>query len=84
MIYGQFGNPVVIQRIAKLEDIKALDGRKPDKQDRLALENDSYVVVSDEKGKLRLYHQGNLRADAGSVEISAVVEACRKNGGIAP
>lgn len=83
MIYGRFGNRVTIQRLAKLSDIKELDGRKPDKQDREALANDAYVVVSDDYNKLRLYHVGFLRADGGSVEISAVVEGCKANGGLA-
>lgn len=83
MIYGHSGR-VTIQRLAVLDDVKTLEGRKPDKIDREALRNNSYVVVSDEDGKLRLYHQAYLRADGGSREISAVIEACLKNGGRAP
>lgn len=84
MIYGRTGNKVTIQRMAKLEDVKALEGRKPDKQDREAIANESYVVVSDDDGKLRLYHLAFLRADNGAVEIGAVVDACKANSGKAP
>lgn len=83
-IYGRFGDRVIIQRLATIEDVKELDKRKPDKQDREAIENNSYVVVSDEDGDLRLYHQAFMRADGGSVEIGAVIEACLRNGGRAP
>lgn len=87
-IYGRFGNPVTIQRLAKLEDVKELDGRKHDKHDRDRLALDCYVVVSDEDPealrRLRLYDIVYLRADDGSKEISAVIEACKKNGGLAP
>lgn len=85
MIYGRFGNQVVIQRLAVLGDVKRLEGRKPDKQDREALENDSYVIVTEvDTGTERLYHQAFLRADSGSVEIGAVIDACKANGGRAP
>jgi hypothetical protein len=85
MIYGRAGTQVVIQRIAVLADVKALDLRKPDKQDRDAIANGSYVVVTDiANDKLRLYHLAFLRADNGSAEITAVLEAMKANGGVAP
>lgn len=84
MIYGRTGNPVTIQRMGRIEDVRALDNRKPDKQDREAIKNDSYVVVSFEDGTLRLYHIAYLRADDGAREIGAVVDACIANGGLAP
>lgn len=77
MIYGRFGTQVTILRLATLEDVEKLDGRKPDKQDREAVANTSYVVVvdeGDEKKRERLYHQAFLRADRGSVEISEALE----------
>jgi len=84
MIYGRTGNRVTIQRLAKIEDVKALDKRKPNEVDREAIAGDSYVVTSDEHGTLRLYHLAFLRADGGGVEISAVVAACKANDGVAP
>ena len=84
MVYGRFGNRVTIQRMATIDDVKKLDGRKPDKQDRDALKNHSYVVVSEEDGRLRLYHQAFLRADDGAREIGAIVDACLRNGGRVP
>lgn len=84
MIYGRTGNRVTIQRMATIEDVQALDKRKPDKQDREALASGSYVVVSFEDGTLRLYHLAYLRADDGTREISAVIDAMAKNGGQAP
>ena len=84
MIYGRFGGRMTIQRMARLSDVKELDGRKPDKQDKAALAADSYVVVSDDAGKLRLYHLSFLKADGGWAEISAVVMAVKANSGIAP
>lgn len=74
MIYGRCGQPVTIKRIAVLADVQKLDGRKPDKRDREALENGSYVVV-DDAGKERLYHQCFLRADDGAREIGKVIDA---------
>lgn len=75
MIYGRFGNPVTIVRRARLADVKALDGRTPDKQDREALKNRSYVVVRDvESGQERLYHLAYLRADGASREITEAIE----------
>ena len=77
MIYGRFGDPVTIKRVATLEDVKLLDGRKPDKQDRDAIEKGSYVVVAEDDGAERLYHLAYLRADDGSREITAAIEALR-------
>lgn len=73
-IYGRCGQVVTIKRMGKLEDVRALDGRKPDKQDRQAVDDGCYVVVDDE-GKERLYHQAFLRADDGAREIGAAIEA---------
>jgi len=74
MIYGRFGNPVTIKRRGTLDDVRKLDGRKPDKQDREALALGSYVVVECD-GKERLYHLAFLRADGGIREIDAAMEA---------
>lgn len=74
MIYGRFGQPVTIIRVAILDDVKKLDGRRPDKQDREALKHGSYVVVRDDD-KERLYHQAFLRADGGAREIGDAIDA---------
>jgi hypothetical protein len=86
VIYGRVGQRVVIQRLGTLDDVRKLDKRKPDKLDREAVKMNAYVVVSEvEYGdKLRLYHIAFLRADNGSREIGAVVDACIANGGRAP
>jgi hypothetical protein len=86
-IYGRAGNRVIVQRLAKLADVKKYDNRKPDKQDRERLKLDCLLLVSDaehDDGKLRLYDIAFLRADFGIREIMAVVEACKANGGRAP
>jgi hypothetical protein len=83
MIYGLTGNPLTIQRLGTIEDIRTLDGREPDDGDRIAIADGAYVVSSDSRGKLRLYHVARLRADNGSSEISAVLAACAANGGVA-
>lgn len=75
MIYGRFGDPVTIVRRAVLADVERLDGRKPDRQDRATLRSGSYVVVRQDDGEERLYHQVFLRADGGSVEITAAINA---------
>jgi len=75
VIYGRFGNVVTIERMAVLADVKALDNRKADKQDKAAIAAGAYVVVRDtDDGKLRLYHLAFLRADDGSREITAAIE----------
>jgi hypothetical protein len=75
VIYGRTGDPVTIKRLAVLDDVKRLDGRRPDKQDRAAIENGSYVVVVQADGKERLYHQAFLRADDGGREIGRAIDA---------
>ena len=81
MIYSRFGDPVTIVRGGTLDDVRRLDGRKPDKQDRLAIESGSYVVVRFGDGKERLYHQCYLRADDGSREIAAALRELGLDGG---
>jgi hypothetical protein len=76
MIYGRFGDAVTIVRMGTLDDVKTIDGRKPDKQDREAVEIGSYVVVRQDNGKERLYHLAFLRADGGSKEINEAIAAC--------
>lgn len=75
MIYGRFGNPLTIVRMGTLDDVKTLDQRKPDKQDRAVVEAGGYVVVREEGGKERLYHQAYMRADGGAREIGEALEA---------
>lgn len=74
-IYGRTGDVVTILRMGTLEDVKAFDGRWPDKQDMDAVENGCYVVVKWDDGKEQLYHQAYMRADDGSREITAAIEA---------
>lgn len=80
MIYGRGGIPITIRRLGTLDDVKRLDGRKPDKIDRDAVKHGSYVVATwnDDPEKERLYHLAFLRADGGSLEISAAIEAAMK------
>lgn len=76
MIYGRFGVELTIERLAVLSDVKELDKRKPDKQDKEALANDAYVVVRfNDNGSLRLYHVAYLRADGGIKEINEALYA---------
>ncbi len=80
MIYGRFGDVVELVRWAVLEDVQALDGRRPDRRDREAIANDSYLVVryvgdSKKHSKEHLYHQAFLRADGGAAEIARVRDA---------
>lgn len=79
-IYGRFGVELIIKRRAVLADVKALDKRKPDKQDRDALAAGSYWVCDfkDATGpdsRDRLYHLGYMRADGGLGEIESAVIA---------
>jgi hypothetical protein len=74
VIYGRGGQPVTIVRVATINDVKALDNRKPDKRDREAIRCGSYVVVLDDQVE-RLYHLGFLEADGGSLEIGDAIRA---------
>jgi len=75
MIYGRFHNPLTIVRIGTLDDVRKLDKRRPDKQDRAAVAAGSYVVCREEDGEERLYHQAFMRADGGSREIGEALDA---------
>lgn len=77
-IYGRFGDPVTITRLAVLEDIQRLDGRKPDKTDRRALELGSYVIIRQDDQKEILASLGYLRADGGLKELMEAVAAAPK------
>lgn len=77
MIYGRFGDPVTVLRLATLDDVKQLEQREPGKYDEEAIENESYVVVRQDDGKERLYHQAFMRADEGSREITAAINAAQ-------
>lgn len=74
-IYGRSGEPVTIVRLGTLDDIKKLDGRKPDKTDRDAIANGSYLVVRFADGEEQVYHQAYLRADGAAQEIAAARDA---------
>jgi hypothetical protein len=77
MIYGRTGNEVKILRMGTLDDVKALDHRKVDAQDREAVKAGSYVVVLC-FNELRLYHLAFLRADDGVKEIDAAIERVKR------
>ena len=72
-IYGRFGDTLTVLRLASLDDVKKLGGRKPDKVDKAALESGSYVVCRDQDGSECLYHQGYMQADGGSREITEAI-----------
>lgn len=79
-IYGRFGVELIIKRRAVLADVKALDHRKADKQDREALALGSYWVVDFKEATGsdshdRLYHLGFMRADDGLNEIERAIIA---------
>jgi hypothetical protein len=78
MIYDRFGGEVTIVRMGTLEDVKTLDKRRPDKQDRTAIANGSYVVVRHKDGREVLAHQAYLRATDGSLEIGKAIDALGK------
>lgn len=77
MIY-LFGSPVTIARVATEADIKTLECRKPDKQDREALKLGSYWVVRFEDGYEKLAHLAYLRADGAAKEVDEACEAARE------
>lgn len=74
-IYGRWGSTVTILRMGTLDDVKVLDRRKPDKQDKDAVKNGSYVVVRHEDGEEQLHHLAFMRADDGIKEIMDAVRA---------
>lgn len=80
-IYNRFGEEVTIVRMGALKDVERLDGRKPDKDDRTAVKNGSYVVVKTSDGKLQLMHQAYMRATEGSLEISRAIKALKDGAG---
>ena len=81
MVYGRFGGEIEIVREGTLADVRKLDGRKPDKQDRDAIELGSYVIWrhagDGPGGQEHLAHVAYLRADDGFKEI---VDAMRAAG----
>lgn len=75
MIYGRFGDPLTIVRLAVLEDVETFDGEPPDDVDKANVEAGAYVIVKyAETGKLNLYHIGFLKADGGSNEIQEAID----------
>lgn len=75
MIYSRFGEVVTVVRRGVLADVQKFDKRKPDAQDKRCVEAGSYVIVRFPDGGEQLYHQGFLRADEGSAEITKALEA---------
>lgn len=89
-IHGRFWaddypNLLTIERVAVLEDVKRLDGRRPDKVDRQAILAGSYVVCKahdgTRAGQEELYHIGYLKADGGWPEIHDAIEAVKAKEG---
>jgi len=76
MIYGRFGDEATIKRVAVLADVLKFDGRKPDAQDRKAIADGAYLLV-ETAGAERLYHLAYLRADGGTNEIFAAIDATK-------
>jgi len=78
MIYGRFGQPVRIVRMGTLDDVRKLDGRRPDKHDKQNVDAGGYVVCVDldtpGDGE-KLYHLAYLRADGALPEIMDAVRA---------
>lgn len=75
MIYERFGNVVEIVAVGTLDDVRKLEGRKPDALDRAAVKSGSYVVVESSEGRRWLYHLAHLRADDGLREIQQAIAA---------
>ncbi len=73
MIYGRFGDVVEVVRMGTLDDVVLLEEREPDRQDREAIKNGSYVVVRRDNGIERLYHLAYLKADNGFAEIQVAI-----------
>jgi len=85
-IYGrfhseEFPNVLTVERVATLDDVKKLEGRRPDATDRKAVQLGSYVVMKAQDGsragKEELYHIAYLKADDGWKEISAAIDAAK-------
>jgi hypothetical protein len=76
-IYGRCGQEVKILRKAVLADVKKLDNRKPDKQDRERIKLGCLVVI-DDGGKERLYDYVYLRADGACQEIDKAIAETEK------
>jgi hypothetical protein len=83
-IYGRFGHKLTVVRFATLDDVQRLEKRKPDQQDREAIKHGSYVITRLEEGahtgRVDIHHQAYLRADDGSREITAALEATAPPG----
>lgn len=75
MIYGRFGDPVTLVRMGTLKDVRELDRRKPDAQDKKCVAAGSYVVTRHEDGSEHLHHLAYLRADDGLKELIEAVAA---------
>lgn len=73
-IYGRTGDVVTLKRIAVEGDVLKFEGRQPDAQDRMALNNLSYVVVEQDDSIECLYHLAYLRASGGSKEIDGIID----------
>lgn len=76
MIYGRWGGEVEIVREGTLDDVRTLDRRRPDKQDRSAIAHGSYVVIRHaDDGREALAHLAYLRASGGLAEIQNAMAA---------
>jgi len=61
--------------MATLEDVRVMDRRKPDAQDKKSIANKCYIVTRHEDGYETIHHIGFLRADEGIKEIAEAVTA---------
>lgn len=69
-IRARFGDPIEFVRIATIDDVKAFEGRKPDKQDRERIAETYFVVARYlDNGKEFLADVAFLRATDGWTEI---------------
>ena len=85
MIRGPNGRTVKILRIADAADYREMEDEEPDEYDRAAILNAAYIVVQEDgTGVVSIENRALLKADNGTKEITAIIEACKANGGIAP
>lgn len=78
-IYGRWGDPITILRVATLDDVTKYERREPDKNDREWVNRCLYLVVAyDDSGEESITHLTYLRADGGAAEIDAAIAATKE------
>ena len=79
-IYGRWGQEVEVVRLGTLDDVRELDKREPDDEDRRAIELEAYVVTRDkDTGQLVLHGLPYLRAEGGLGEILDALDEARRS-----